>query len=92
MSAKSLLQHSLNNCQLVRDSLTSHLSHPDLELDLLDCIQKLETILEELKNHADWDAESFDSFLQNYRAQRKIKRDMAAIAHLVTPLCPVPAS
>jgi hypothetical protein len=92
MSAKSLLQDSLNNCQLVRDSLSSAVSHPELELELLDCIQKLETILEELKDYADWDAESFASFLETYRAQRRIKRDMAAITHLVTPLCPVSVS
>jgi hypothetical protein len=92
MSARSLLQQSLSNCQLVRDSLASHLSAPDLEIDLLDCMQKLESMIEEIKDHADWDAEGFESFLENYRAQRRIKRDVAAITHLVTPLCPVSVS
>jgi hypothetical protein len=90
MSAKSLLRHSLNNCQLVRDSLTSQLCEPNLEIDLLDCIQKIESILEQIKEHSDWDAEGFESYLNIYRTQRKIKRDMAAITHLVTPLCSAP--
>lgn len=86
MSAKSLLQISLDNCLLVRDSL--HHRQADLELmtAVLDCIVNLETLLEGIDRREDWDAESFQSFLTQFRQERRVQREVEVLAHLKTPL------
>jgi hypothetical protein len=58
----------------------------ELLAPLLDCITLLETLLDNLDAQADWDAEGFQSFLQQFRQAKQIQRELTVLSHLQTPL------
>ena len=89
MSAKTLLQTSFDNCLLVRNALTHRDAESELAIALVDCMEKLETVIQAVEAQGDWDAEGFQSFMAQFHHQQRIRRELAVVTHLNTPLLPI---